>query len=157
MATTDLQMMLHSGLRRNRYKLTRPRQAVLDTIAEAEGHLSPAEVYRRAKARHPRLGLTTVYRTLELLVDLGYVQRVHGEGGCHSYAAVLCPHSHHLLCSSCGRAQEFPCGNLDPLVQTLEESTGYQIRGHILEMIGLCPHCRAQEQEDDHGGRASER
>ncbi len=146
---------LHHGLRRSHYKLTRPRQAVLDTIAEAEGHLSPAEVYRQAKARYPRLGLTTVYRTLELLVDLGYVQRVHGEGGCHSYAAVLAQHSHHLLCSVCGRTEEFPCGDLDPLVESLQESTGYQIRGHLLEMIGLCPRCRAQEQGDGRDGGAS--
>ncbi len=136
---------MHSGLRRSRRRLTQPRQAVLDTIAEAEGLLSPAEVYRQAKARYPRLGLTTVYRTLELLVALGYVQRVHGEGGCHSYAAVLGQHSHHLLCSCCGRTEEFPCGSLDPLVEALQASTGYRIEGHILEMIGLCPHCREQE------------
>ena len=143
MAARDAQIM-HSGLRRSRHKLTRPRQAVLDTIAEAEGHLSPAEVYARAKERYPRLGLTTVYRTLELLVDLGYVQRVHGEGGCHSYAAVLCQHSHHLLCSSCGRTVEFPCGSL---VEALQARTGYRIEGHILEMIGLCPRCREQESD----------
>ncbi|HOQ97770.1 MAG TPA: Fur family transcriptional regulator [Anaerolineae bacterium] len=144
MATTDVQM-LQDGLRRGRRKLTRPRQAVLDTIAEADTCLSPAEVYRRAKARYPRLGLTTVYRTLELLADLGYLQRVHGDGGCHSYAAVQRHHSHHLLCSCCGRTEEFACGSLDPLVEALQATTGFHIEGHILEMIGVCPSCRERK------------
>lgn len=134
------------GLRRGHRKLTRPRQAVLDVIAEAQEHLTPGEVYRRAKERYPRLGLTTVYRTLDLLVDLGFVQRVHAEAGCHSYAAALRQHSHHLLCSCCGRTEEFACGSLDPLVEALQARTGYHIQGHILEMIGLCPRCR-----EDHG------
>jgi Fur family ferric uptake transcriptional regulator len=146
MGSTDVRI-LQRGLRRSQRKLTRPRQAVLDTIAEAEEHLSPAEVYRRAKVKYPRLGLTTVYRTLDLLADLGYVQRVHGEGGCRTYAAALRQHGHHLLCSACGRTVEFACGSLDSLVDTLQARTGYQIHGHILEMIGLCPNCRACEDD----------
>ncbi len=146
MAAKDVQI-LQSGLRRSRRKLTKPRQAVLGAIVEADTHLSPAEVYRRAKAKYPRLGLTTVYRTLDLLIDLGLVQRVHGEGGCHSYAAALRRHSHHLLCSCCGRTEEFACCSLDPLVETLQSATGYHIEGHILEMIGICPACHALEGE----------
>ena len=141
--------ILQSGLRRSRHKLTKPRQAVLDAIVEAETHLSPAEVYQRAKQKYPRLGLTTVYRTLDILIDLGYVQRVHGEGGCHSYAAALRRHSHHLLCSHCGRTQEFACSSLEPLVEALQSTTGYDIQGHILEMIGVCPACRALRDEAD--------
>lgn len=145
-------LILQAGLRRSQRKLTRPRQAVLDTIVEAQTHLSPAEVYRRAKARYPRLGLTTVYRTLDLLVSLGYVQRVHGEGGCHNYVAALHQHSHHLLCSCCGRTEEFACGSMDPLVEALQAQTGFRIHRHILEMIGVCPECRAGESEGSAGG-----
>jgi len=134
---------LEEGLRQSRRKLTRPRQAVLAVITRAEQHLTPAEVHRRAKARHPGLGLTTVYRTLELLVSLGYVQRVHGEGGCHSYAAAVRPHGHHLLCSRCGQTEEFADCDLGPLVEALQERTGYQIEAHILQLFGCCPSCQS--------------
>lgn len=134
---TDFKEELHQ----NRRKLTPQRQAVLDIIAQAKRHLTPIEVHRKAKARYPRLGLTTVYRTLDLLVDLGYIQRVHLAQGCHSYAA-LAPNSHHLLCTICGQVVEFPCGEIEPLIQSLQTQTGYEIEVHMLELMGRCPGCQ---------------
>ncbi len=139
--------ILQAGLRRSRLKLTRPRRAVLEVVAAAEQHLTPTEVYQRAKAHYPKLGLTTVYRTLDILTRLGYVQRVHGEDSCHSYVAMARPHGHHLLCSSCGETLEFTDCDLEPLVGVLEARTGYEIERHILQMIGLCPACQAQAGE----------
>lgn len=138
MPTTSLQ----SGLRENHRKLTRSRRVVLDIIAQANQHLTPAEIYRRAKAKYPQLGLTTVYRTLDLLVELGYIQRVHFAEGCHSYATVARPHGHHLVCSVCGRAEEFQDCDLDPLVKSLQTKTGYTIDVHVLELMGRCPECK---------------
>ncbi len=135
---------LRSSLRQSQRKLTRPRQAVLDVLAQSAQHLTPAEVYRRAKVCYPKLGLTTVYRTLDLLVELGYIERVHVEGGCHSYVAKVRPHGHHLVCSCCGRAEEFAECDLEFLVQALQARTGYQVEGHILEIFGRCPACQAQ-------------
>lgn len=135
---------LKDELHQGQYKLTRPRQAILDVITEASGHLSPAVIHARARERCPRLGLATVYRTLDLLVELGCIQRVHGEDGCHSYAAALRPHGHHLVCSRCGRAEEFADCDLDDLVQELQSRTGYRIDGHLLELFGRCPTCQQQ-------------
>ncbi len=143
MATTSAHV-LETGLRHHRRKLTQPRQVILDVIAEADRHLCPSEVYERGKARYPRLGLTTVYRTLDLLVELGFVQRVHGEGACHSYVATVRPHGHHVLCTGCGRIEEFADCDLGPLVAALETRTGYRIDGHILELSGRCPACQGE-------------
>lgn len=137
---------LQAGLRQSRHKLTRPRRAVLEVVAAAEQHLTPAEVYERAKAKYPKLGLTTVYRTLEILVRLGYVQRVHCEDGCRSYVTKARPHGHHLLCSYCGETREFTDCDLEPLAGSLQAKTGYEIEQHILQMIGRCPACQEQEQ-----------
>jgi len=135
---------LEGTLRRSQHKLTRPRQAVLDTLATAQEHLTPAEVHLRAKARYPRLGLTTVYRTLELLAELGLVCRIHRDDGCHSYAVRNARHGHHLVCSRCGRAVEFADCNLQALVEALQARTGFRIEGHILELTGQCPSCLAE-------------
>ncbi len=134
---------LREGLRENKYKLTRPRRAVLDIIAQADHHLTPAEVYARAKSKYPHLGLTTVYRTLDLLVELGYIQRVHLDEGCHSYAPAAQSHGHQLICSTCGRTEEFADCDLDPLIQTLQSKTGYRIDVHVLELVGYCPACQS--------------
>lgn len=135
---------LETRLRENRRKLTRPRLAILDILAEGDHHLTPAEVHRRARRRWPHLGLATVYRTLDLLTNLGYVQRVHFEGGCHSYAATARAHAHQLVCTDCGRAQEFADCDLDPLIVGLQDKTGYQINVHVLELMGRCPKCQSR-------------
>lgn len=134
--------LIQSDLRQHRRKLTRPRQAVLDVVVRAQRHLTPAEIYHLAKKRYARLGLTTVYRTLDLLVELGYIQRVHLEEGCHSYVAGGRAHGHHLVCSECGRAEQFADCDLEPLMQSLRRKTGYEIDVHMLELVGRCPSCR---------------
>ncbi len=143
---SDLLNNLQLGLRESHRKLTRPRRAVLAIIANADHHLTPAEVYHKAKSRNPRLGLTSVYRTLDLLVQLGYLQRIHLEEGCHSYAPAAREHGHHLVCSNCGRAEEFADCDLDPLMKMLKAKTGYEIDLHMLELLGRCPHCRRKSR-----------
>jgi Fur family ferric uptake transcriptional regulator len=137
---------LRAGLRENHRKLTRSRQAVLDILTQANRHLTPAELYRRAKTKYPHLGLTTVYRTLDLLVKLGYIQRVHFADGCHSYAPTAQAHGHHLVCSVCGRAEEFSDCDLEALMKSLQAKTGFEINVHVLELMGLCPECRAKSR-----------
>jgi len=134
------------NLREHQRKLTRSRQVVLEVITQADHHLTIAEVYRKAKAKYARLGLTTVYRTLDLLVELGYVQRIHLMEGCHSYAATAQPHAHHLVCSNCGRAEAFADCDLEPLMQAIQTKTGYEIDVHMLELMGRCPACQQKRR-----------
>ncbi|MBM3131278.1 MAG: transcriptional repressor [Chloroflexi bacterium] len=136
-------LTLHKDLRQNHRKLTRARQAVLAIVTDAQRHLTPAEIYRKAKIKYPHLGLTTVYRTLDLLAELGYIQRVHAVEGCHSYAPTAQTHGHHLVCATCGRAEEFTDCDLESLIQSLQVRTGFEINVHMLELMGRCPDCRA--------------
>jgi len=136
-----------ASLREQHRKLTRPRQAVLDILTQVNQHLTPSQVYRKAKLKYPRLGLTTVYRTLDLLVELGYLQRVHLEAGCHSYAIAESAHGHHLVCSTCGRSEVFSECEIDSMVKTMQTKTGYRIDQHMLELMGLCPSCQKKEKE----------
>ncbi len=149
MGTTKSQT-IQANLRQNRHKLTRPRQVILDVIAQAQRHLTPAEIYRKAKARYPQIGLATVYRTLDLLVELGYLQRIHLAAGCHSYASTAREHGHQLVCARCGRAEEFADCDLQPLMHMLESKTGYAIDVHMLELVGLCPQCRGHRRAQKH-------
>jgi Fe2+ or Zn2+ uptake regulation protein len=132
---------MRDGLREHRRKLTRPRRAVLDIIAAADQHLTPAEIHTRARKKYPHLGLVTVYRTLDLLTELGYVQRVHLSDGCHSYISAPQGHAHNLVCSNCGKAEKFQDCDLEPLIASLQHKTGYAIQVHMLELMGTCPAC----------------
>jgi Fur family ferric uptake transcriptional regulator len=121
---------------------TRPRQVVVEVIASTEGCFSPFEVLERGRQQHARLGLTTVYRTLELLASMGLVRKIHQDDGCHSYALVEKAHGHHIICERCHQVVEFEGCDLAPLLETISQETGYEVRGHWLELFGVCPHCQ---------------
>lgn len=132
-------------IRQAGYRLTRPRQAVLRVLVESEVALTVAEVHRRARARYPRLGLVTVYRTLDLLFNLGLVYRSPSETGGQVYIrADLHPPGHLLVCRSCHRAVEIPCSGLEEMTHEVERQTGFAVQGHWLELFGLCPACRGE-------------
>jgi Fe2+ or Zn2+ uptake regulation protein len=114
------------------HRLTRPRRAVLRVVAEATQALTPAQVHEQARAHYPQVGLVTVYRTLELLARLGLVRRL-GEAG------------HHMVCTSCHQAVEFPCTGMEETLAEVERLTGFSIQEHWLELFGLCPACQAKE------------
>ncbi len=133
---------LRQALSTRGYKLTAPRRAVLDVVAGMCESLSPAEIYERARRRYSRLGLVTVYRTLDILVEVGILRRIHLEDGCHSYALAQAAHGHHLICSKCKEVIEFDGCDLDGLFKTVARKTGFRIEGHWLELFGRCPKCQ---------------
>jgi Fur family ferric uptake transcriptional regulator len=124
------------------FKLTPPRQAVLEALESGDGHMTPAEVLERAQAIYPSLGRATVYRTLELLTSLGVVRPIFlGERGvCLTLAE---GGHHHLVCSDCGAVIEFDECTVSDLEQELAQRLNFQIRGHLLEFYGLCEQCHA--------------
>lgn len=131
------------------YRLTKPRLAVLQVLAESGERLSPAAVHRRARAIYPRVGLVTVYRTLDMLAELGLTERVHLEDGCHTYVLAKEGHHHQLLCTHCGEVIYFE-GDEDivRLTRWVAQRTGYRIDDHRLELLGTCPGCQSQGRDD---------
>lgn len=128
------------------YRLTAPRQAVVEILAASQHALSPTEVYHQARQACPGLGLVSVYRTLEKLEDLSLVSRVHQADGCHSYIAAADGHQHLLICSRCGRVEYFSGDDLAPLIETLGRERGFQIQDHWLQLSGVCAECLAQNE-----------
>jgi Fur family ferric uptake transcriptional regulator len=131
-------------LQDNGCRLTAPRQAVVEIIAASQHILSPLDVYTMARSRYPRLGLVTVYRTMEKLEELGLLQRVHQPTGCQGFVAAAPGHQHLLICQSCGLFEYFDGrpDRMDALVADLAEASSFQIQEHWLQLFGLCPACR---------------
>lgn len=124
------------------YRITRPRQAVIRALLEDGAHARPAEVHARARQYYASVGLVTVYRTLDLLSDLGFVRRIHTEDGCHGYATASHGHHHHLICRHCGATVEFDGCDLSPFLDRVGRETGYAIEDHLLELVGVCSTCQ---------------
>ena len=124
------------------YRITRPRRAVIRALLEDESYASPSEFRERARSYYPTIGLVTVYRTLDLLSDLGFVRRIHADEGCHSYATANHGHNHHLICRRCGAAVEFQGCDLSPFLARISQQTGYTIEDHLLELVGVCSNCQ---------------
>ena len=131
-------------LQANGYRLTAPRQAVVEIVASSQHILSPLDVYNLGRARYPRLGLVTVYRTMEKLEELGLLQRVHQSSGCQGFIAAVSGHQHLLVCRGCGLVSYFDGRNdkIDALTADLAQASGYHIQEHWLQLIGLCAACQ---------------
>lgn len=126
-------------------RVTEPRRAVARVVAGSESWLRPEEIHRRARELYPRLGLVTVYRTLSLFEQLGFVRRIHFEDGCHGYASAELSHGHHLVCRNCQQVVEFAgLDGLRPQLEQVAQQTGFVIEDHMLELLGLCPECQRQ-------------
>lgn len=122
-------------------RLTRQRRAVLDAIADAPCSLSALQVYDAARERCPELGLTTVYRTLEVLDDIGALRRVHGRDHCESFVPARAAHGHTVVCDTCGRVTEFTSCDMRAITRAAARETGYRITDHFLQLSGLCARC----------------
>lgn len=129
-------------MRQEGYRITKPRQAVIRAILEDESYSSPAEVHQRAKMHYPTVGLVTVYRTLDLLTEMGFARRIHSEERCHGYAAASHGHHHHVVCRRCGATVEVEGCDLSPFLARVSRETGYRIQDHLLELTGICSMCQ---------------
>jgi Fur family transcriptional regulator, ferric uptake regulator len=136
---------LHSqGLR-----LTPQRLLIIKILQEAGEHLSPAEIYRKAKEAMPGMTEATVYRTLTFLTGQGLALAAHIGGGQLVYENAGHNH-HHLICRACGKTQEIEHADLEKLYDRFQSSTGYKIDSIHVTFFGLCPKCSKEEE----GGKA---
>jgi Fe2+ or Zn2+ uptake regulation protein len=127
------------------YRLTGPRRAVADLIAARDGHFTAAELLADARVRRLGIGRATVFRALDVLVELGAVERLDLPSGEHAYVACEPSHHHHVVCSRCGQTTDIEDAGLTAVVDDIERRTGYRVDRHRLELFGLCPSCRTKE------------
>lgn len=131
-------------LRAEGYRVTRARRQVIAILASADRALSPYALLEALVEQRP--DVVTVYRILELLEHLGLVHRVHSLNGyvaCTRLAGGGCHHP--LICIRCGRIAECQGEGLHELEARLA-GDGWEVTGHVLEIQGVCPSCRAQDE-----------
>jgi Fur family ferric uptake transcriptional regulator len=127
------------------YRLTAPRRSLSGLIAGWTGHFTAEELLEASRQRHLGVGRATVFRSLDVLTELGLVERLDLPSGDHAYVACEPIHHHHVVCSSCGRATKVGDLGLGAVAASIEQATGYRIDAHRLELFGLCPACRDRD------------
>ncbi|MGI8586999.1 MAG: Fur family transcriptional regulator [Chloroflexia bacterium] len=140
---------LLTQLKERGYKRTAPRRRLLAEIAGRGAPFTAAEIYAVVQGQPPAVGRATVFRTLDLLAELGLVQRIQetpdATGG-PLYLACAPVHHHHLICSGCSSVADFVEADLETLLAGVAERQGFVMQDHRVELYGLCPNCRQAEQ-----------
>lgn len=124
-------------------RATRQRLGVLAELMRERDDVTAQELHDRLRARGNRLGLATVYRTLNALADEGLIDALSHRPGELCYRWCGDEHHHHLVCSGCHRVVELGGCELDPWLERVSAKHGFVATGHRLEVAGLCAACRA--------------
>ena len=138
-------------LREKGLKVTRQRLVVLEVLAEnPQEHLTTEEIYERVKAENPDIGLATVYRTVQLLLELELIDRINLDDGFARYEigdTQECERHrhHHLICLRCGRVSAFQKDMLEELETGVEDQNVLRVTDHEVKLYGICRDCSEKE------------
>ncbi len=133
------------------YRVTSPRRSLADLVLDLNGHFTASELAAAGRQRGLRIGRATLFRALEVMIELGVVERLDLPSGEHAYVVCAPSHHHHVVCSRCGRTAEVEDEGLAEAVRRIERQSGFRIDSHRLEMFGRCRRCQGQPASDDRG------
>lgn len=128
-------------LRSQGYRLTPQRLTILQILTDSGGHLTPQQVFDKARTITPGITEPTVYRTLSFLAEEGILMPTHEANGVLVYEIASELH-HHLVCRQCGESIEIEHHALQKLYDTLNRKTGFAVDDRHLTLFGLCPGCQ---------------
>jgi Fur family transcriptional regulator, ferric uptake regulator len=134
---------LKLALKQRGLRMTPQRQLILDAVASMHGHVSADQVYQHVVGVFPDVNISTVYRTLEVLEELGVVRHTHFHDGVAQFQRTdEAPH-HHMVCSRCGGDAELDLDVLEPLAVELRRRYGFEADLAHTAIVGVCRACQS--------------
>lgn len=139
-------------LREKGLKVTSQRLMVLNILsAHGDEHLTVEEIYDLAKEESPEIGLATIYRTVQVLLELHVIEKVTFDDGFARYElngeeTGSGHRHHHAICTQCGKVYSLETDLLDTLEKQVFESLGFEATDHEVKLYGLCSACRRKAQ-----------
>ncbi|MBC7329634.1 transcriptional repressor [bacterium] len=138
-------------------RITTPREIILDVLSRAPGHFSADEIFFMVKQMYPQIGLATIYRTLELLSNMGLVHKLDFGEGKARYELAQGPetkgHHHHLICLRCHKVIDYEEISekekelLKEVEENLEKKYDFKITDHFFNFYGICKDCQNKVDE----------
>jgi Fur family ferric uptake transcriptional regulator len=133
---------VRSRLRARGLRWTPQRRVLLEVLAGVDGHITGPELIDGCRVLDPTTTPSTVYRTLDVLEDLGLVSHSHGREGRQEFHVNPATNHGHLVCSACGDSWELGPDEVRPLVDPLRERRGFEVAVDHLSIEGRCGRCR---------------
>lgn len=122
---------------------TRQRTAVVSVLKDLDYFASAKAIHQELTKRDLKVGLTTVYRTLQSLSDIEAVDVLHMSNGETLYRHCLSnDHHHHLVCAHCSKTVEIDGGPVEKWAKEIAAAHGFELTGHDAEIYGLCQKCK---------------
>jgi Fur family ferric uptake transcriptional regulator len=140
-ATPDRWAEVRQSLRARGLRWTPQRRVVLEVLAGFDGHVTATDLVDGCRALDPTTTPSTVYRTLDVLEELGLVSHSHGRDGRQEFHVNSAADHGHLVCSSCGRSWELEPAEARPIVDGLRAKRGFAVDVAHLSIEGRCPDC----------------
>lgn len=134
-------------LREHGLKATKQRLLLLEVLADCpHKHLTVEEIYEKVKEVCPQMGLATVYRTMQLFLELHLIDRINLDDGYIRYEIGKLDgeekhHHHHLICLNCGKVLSFEDDLLEDLEDKITKTMGFKIVDHEVKLYGYCVDC----------------
>jgi Fur family transcriptional regulator, ferric uptake regulator len=137
---------LRDELRSRGLRWTPQRRMIVAAVVDAPDHVTGSELVERCRAIDPETTPSTVYRTLEVLEELGVVSHAHGLDGREEYHVRRVIDHAHLLCARCGGRAELVSTETDRLVGAVAEAHGFAVDVAHLSIVGTCAGCRQPDE-----------
>ena len=122
-------------------RMTRQRKIILKELREINSHPAADEVYEIVRRRLPRISLGTVYRNLEVLSARGMIRKLELGGSQRRFDGDIANH-YHIRCIHCNRVEDAPIEAIAEVEDTIRRVSDFEIVGHQLQFIGICPTCK---------------
>ncbi|QYR23630.1 transcriptional repressor [Paenibacillus sp. sptzw28] len=140
MADTHIVQEMLEVMSRNGWRITDQRRTLAQIFADADGFLSPKDVYDQMRDKYPGVSFDTVYRNLRMLSHMGALEQFYFmEGGLKFKGGCTHHHHHHLICVNCEKTETF---DYCPMNGTLNLPGNYKIMNHRFEIYGVCEDCQ---------------
>jgi len=143
--------LLKSLFREKKLSLSHPRLLIYHELSNALGPLSPLEIYQSLLKKKRKIGLTSIYRTLDLFESLGFVFKAVNGSNVRYKLCELENHHHHIVCKACGDVVELNFCDISDWSKKVTESTGYQVVDHQLNFYGFCKSCKPLQRSEGPG------
>jgi Fur family transcriptional regulator, ferric uptake regulator len=132
---------IREQLRARGLRWTPQRRALIEVLLQSDGHVTGAELVDRCRAADPTTVPSTVYRTLDVLEELGVVRHAHGVDGREEFHVFPVTDHGHLYCTNCHGAWEVGPDEAGPLLEAIERARGFRVQLSHLSIAGLCREC----------------
>ena len=122
-------------------RITPQRHAILTYLMESMGHPTADDIYRALEPKFPNMSVATVYNNLKLFIEAGMVRELTYGDNSSRFDANVTDH-YHIICEKCGKIEDFSYPSLLDVERYAEKHTGFLVKGHRLELHGLCKSCK---------------